>query len=168
MEKWASVGIDYAVVDGMLKALELDRSESEARAPRKTGKLAKTIKVLRPSAQRAQKTGLIRAAVVAGSRSGDRRKSVSYASVLQTGKVYNGPGGKTKPHDIVARKASYSGGKIQTTGVLALKVGGHPKFARKVHHPGSTFAAMDYLRVNEDRAVKDVDQALQASANRDL
>lgn len=53
---------------------------------------------------------------------------VPYAAILEYG-------GKTAAHDIVAVKAR----------ALAFMAGGARRFARVVHHPGSTFKAYDYM-----------------------
>jgi hypothetical protein len=161
IRKWAAVGVDVSIVDGVVTGLEVDEKESEARAPRRQGKLAKTIRVIRPSATQAAKKGVIRAALAAGSRSADRRKGVPYASVLQTGKVGYPPASRTKPHEIKARRADYSGGRIRTTGVLSFLVGGRRVYARAVKHPGSRFKQIEYLQVNETRLAGVIDRSTQ-------
>ena len=90
IEKWAAVGIDFALVQSAAAALEEDRRESAARAPRRSGRLASTIRVVRPSSTRAGRTGILRLSLTAGSGSSNRGKRVEYASVLQTGQVFGG------------------------------------------------------------------------------
>lgn len=169
LAKWAKAGFNVALVDSVTGALEADRQESAGRVPRRTGALASTIRVAKPSASRAAKTGVLKASLIAGRRSVDRRKSVAYARVLQTGQVYGGPGGRTRPHAIVARTGGYgAGGRFATTGVLSFMVGGRRVFARAVRHPGSRFRALGYLRVNEPRLQRQVDQGLDRSAQREI
>lgn len=169
LEKWAKAGFNVALVDSVTGALEADKQESAGRAPRRTGALAATIRVAKPSASRAAKTGVLKASLIAGRRSVDRRKSVAYARVLQTGQVYGGPGGRTRPHVIVAREGRYdAGGRFGTTGVLSFTVGGRRVFARAVRHPGSRFRPLGYLRVNEPRLQRQIDQGLDRSAQREI
>jgi hypothetical protein len=169
LERWAKAGFQVALVDALTTALEADKRESAGRAPRRTGALASTIRVTKPSAARAEKTGVLKASLAAGRRSVDRRKAVPYARVLQTGQVYGGPGGRTRPHVIVAREGRYNaGGRFATTGALSFTVGGRRVLARAVKHPGSRFRALGYLRVNEPRLGRQLDQGIQASADKEI
>jgi hypothetical protein len=169
LAKWAGAGFNIALVDSLTSALEADRKESAGRAPRRTGALASTILVAKASASRAAKTGTLKASLIAGRRSADRRKAVPYAGVLQTGRVYGGPGGRTRPHVIVARKGHYSaGGRFATTGVLSFTIGGRRVFARTIHHPGSRFRPLGYLRVNEPRLRRQLDEGIERSAQKEI
>lgn len=172
LAKWEAVGISIALVDGGMAALEQDARDSRTRAPRVSGRLAATIRVVRPSSRSAAaRAGQLVFRLGAGSRTRDRRKGsgVAYARVLQTGRVWT-PGGevaKTREHEIQARAGSYGGGKFRTTGVLAFARGGLNLFARKVRHPGSRFHALGYLGVNEPRLRSTVDAALQRGIDHD-
>ncbi len=169
LAKWARAGFNVALVDAVTSALEADKQESAGRAPRRTGALASTIRVTKPSASRAAKTGVLKASLIAGRRSVDRRKAVAYARVLQTGEVYGGPDGRTRPHVIVAREGRYNaGGRFATTGALSFTVGGRRVFARSFRHPGSRFRPLGYLRVNEPRLSRQLDQGIQASADKEI
>src|SRR5712691_9731476 len=111
LRKYAAAGINAAIVESGLKALDQDKKESQARAPHVTGRLGGTVRVIKPSAtSRAAQGGLLVFRLGAGSRSSDRRRAVPYARVLQTGTVYGSGDGKTRPHDIVARAGAYAGG----------------------------------------------------------
>jgi hypothetical protein len=168
IRKWAAIGIDASLVEGITTGLQVDEKESEGRAPRKQGRLVRTIRVVQPSATRAAKRGVIRAGLAAGSRSGDRRLAVAYASVLQTGKVGYPPGAKTRKHPIQARRAEYRNGRISTTGVLSFVAGGRRVFVRRVMHPGSRFEAMNYLQINEPRLARVIDEKVQARIQVDI
>ncbi len=167
--RWAKTGISLALVDSLKSALDVDRRESATRAPHRSGALAGTIRVTEPSSTKAAQTGLIKASLSAGRRSVDRRKAVPYARVLQTGQVYGGPGGKTKPHPIVARRARYNErGTLLTTGVLSFVIGGRRVFTRSVRHPGSRFRALGYLRVNEPRLQHQLDRDLGKDTEKEI
>lgn len=182
LRKWADVGISAALVDAGLAVLEKDKSESKSRAPKKEGRLAATIRVVKPSSKsKDAKAGLLVFRLGAGSRSADRRKRVSYARVLQTGKVFVSPGveaPKTKEHTIEARSGDYElrqmglmGGppgssRFRTTGVMRFKKGGDTVYARRVKHPGSKFRGRWYLRLSEGRFAMGLDKGIQASADR--
>jgi hypothetical protein len=168
VQKWADAGFDYALVETLRMTLEKDRAESAARAPRKRGVLAFTVRVIRPSATTAKRKGIIRVSLAAGSRSGDPRKSVPYASVLQSGKVYGG-GTRSKRHVIRARVGRYDDrGRFLKTGLL-LFTGRRGFFAgHEVMHPGSKWPALKYLGVNEGRVGEALDSGLQRRANREL
>ena len=167
LKKWADVGIDYALVEGTIRALDVDKRESVARAPRRSGRLASTIRVLKPSSRSAAaKKGQIRAQIKAGSSSSGNR--VLYASVLQTGKVGYPPKDRTARHLIAPQRFMKSaGGYVRMSGRLyvpardasALRfiAGGRPVFTRRVMHPGSRFRADNYLRVNEPRLIANVE-----------
>jgi hypothetical protein len=154
VQKWAAVGFDYAIVEGLREALEVDRQESLGRLAghRKSGALASTLRVTSPSSRKAAKVGLISVNLVAGSRSAS--KPVPYASVLQTGQVYPGAA-KSRDHDIVSR----GGGMVGP-------IGG--RFFKSVHHPGSRFPQLDYLKVSAPRVQATVDSKLQRSADREI
>lgn len=168
LQKWADVGIDAALVDGLVAGLKPDAAASRSRAPHKSGRLAATIRVTSPRPERTKRTGTVRAGLIAGSSSGDRRKAVQYASVLQTGKVGYPPRGSTRPHPIRARRAGYAAGEVRTTGVLAFNAGGTRVYARSVQHPGSHFPALGYLAVDERRLATVVDRSLQKSEDREV
>lgn len=160
MAKWAKAGFPIAIVDGLVNGLELDRRESTSRAPRKSGRLAATIRVVKPSATAAARRGFITAALAAGSKSGDRRKAVSYGRVHQVG-------GFTGPHRIRARAAQYVGGRL-VSGVMAMKIGGRTVFAPQVFHPGSKFRKLEYLKITEPRVAYSIDRSIQGSADREV
>jgi hypothetical protein len=167
MRRWADVGIDGALVTSTVEALGDDRRESASRAPKKEGKLARTVRVMRPTPARTKRTGKVRVSLAAGSRSGDRSKAVPYASVLQTGKVGFPGRSKTREHIIRARRGSYGSGVFRTTGVLAFAKGGTRVYARSVIHPGSKFRAIGYLKVDERRASARMKTAVAASFERE-
>ena len=117
----------------------------------------------------ASRTRILKASLVAGRRSVDRRKAVPYAGVLQKGEVYGGPGGRTRPHVIVAREGRFDGGgRFAATGVLSFLAGGRRVFARAVRHPGSRFRPLGYLRVKEPRLVLQLDQGIERSAQKEI
>ena len=159
---WARYGFDVGLIDAGIKALEPDKVESQARAPKKSGRLAATIRIAKPTQRAAVKRGFVKLGLVAGSRSRDRRKAVPYARVLQEGEVWGG--GNSKKHPIRARAAAYYDGSIRTTGRLALA----PYYPREVVHPGSDFPKLEYLRVNEVRVSRGVEAITLASFLRAL
>jgi hypothetical protein len=161
LEKWAKAGIDVRLVDLTVGALAVDKGESQARAPKREGRLARSVRVVAPSSTRAAKTGVIRATLAAGSRSRDRGRAVPYAAVHQRG-------GRTRPHEIKARRADYRGGRIATLGVLAFRAGGRTAFARTAKHPGAVFRARDYLRVNEPRAATAIAEGVARGFDQDV
>jgi len=174
VEKWAKAGFSFDLVEGTRKALQADASEGRRNAPKKTGALARTIRVTTPSSTRAGKTGIVSLSVVAGSR------AVPYASVLLR-RLVGWPGRpRTRPHVIqahgagtwIGRKTGRKMGYRQSSGkVLKMLVGGQLIFRRKVQHPGSDFSharvPRDWLRIDRVRLERDVDRALQAGANRE-
>ena len=162
MRRWADVGIDGALVNGGLNALREDRGESRTRAPKKTGRLAETVRVVRPTVARVRRTGVIRMSLAAGSRARGPR-AVAYASVLQTGKVGYPAKEKTVAHTIRPRRGEYSGEVFRTTGVLSFDKGGTRVFARSVRHPGTRFPALGYLKVNEARVAASCDRSVERS-----
>jgi hypothetical protein len=162
LRRWAEVGIDGALVIGAVNALRDDRRDSQARAPKKTGRLAATVRVVRPTVARTKRTGMIRASLAAGSRSGGSR-AVAYASVLQTGKVGYPAQEKTRAHRIEPRRGTYAGDTFRTTGVLSFENGGTRVFAKSVKHPGTRFPALGYLKVDEARMVTSLDRAVERS-----
>jgi hypothetical protein len=172
IRKWAEVGFDYAAVQGLKASLQQDKSESQGRAPKRTGKLAGTIRVVNPSSTAAGRNGFIKGGLAAGSRG---LKGVPQAGVLQRGTVWGG-GAKSKPHLITRRTGSYQSTQVSVGGGPSFGasafVTGHlklsPTFPRQVHHPGSKWPALDYLRVDAARASTQIDSALHQSADRDL
>ena len=162
--RWAETQFDGSVVVGLQLALQVDRRESQSRAPRRTGALAGTIRVTNPSVKRALKTGSVVVSLTAGSRK--KGHPVWYASVLQRGLV-GWPGSPTtKPHRIAkttggqwyvtwGRGRGY-GGRQGTGQNLAFVAGGQMLFRGSVQHPGSRFNAVGYLKVNEPRARESV------------
>jgi hypothetical protein len=166
LRKFADAGFNVALVDGGLKALENDKTESQARVRKVTGKLAATIRVIKPNPQSpAARAGTLIFRLGAGSRSADRRKAVPYGRVLQTGTVYGSADGKTRPHVIQARAGGYSAGAFRTTGAVAFQVAGQLVFARRVHHPGSKFTAHPYLAVNQPRLATSIEAGLVRAAD---
>ncbi len=171
-EKWLRAGFPLALVESLKGALSEDERESEARARafQKTGALVGTVRVVQPRATQAAKTGVIRAALAAGSRS--QGNPVEYASVLQRGVVGYPGKAATRPHLIVAqsagkwiarfRRGRWSG--VQGSGkMLSFTVGGE-RFARgAVRHPGSRFKAKNYLQVNRPRVVTNLEGGLERS-----
>jgi hypothetical protein len=153
IQRWAALGFPIAIVDGAVEAIEQDRTESRARAPRLGGALGKTIRVIKPRERTAQRTGFIRVSLKAGN------KQVTYGSVHQTGRIGYPGQPKTRPHVIEPR-----GGRSY----LSFEVGGRRVFAKRVNHPGSRFRAQNYLQVNQRRAAETIDRRLQASARKDL
>jgi len=160
MRRWAETQFDGSVIVGLQTALEVDRRESQSRAPRRTGALAGTIRVTNPSAKRAMKTGSVFVSLTAGSR--QKGNPVWYASVLQRGLV-GWPGSPTtKAHRIgkTSEGQWYTGwargrgyfGRQGTGRNLAFTAGGETLFRGSVQHPGSRFNAVGYLKVNEPRA----------------
>jgi hypothetical protein len=158
LEKWARAGFSFAIVEGAVASLEQDLRAARARVRRRTGKLAATIRIKRPSSSQAARTGKIRLGLSAGSR------TVPYASVLQTGKVGYPPGPKTRPHIIGSRAPG------ARTGTLSFIVrGGQRVFTRRpVKHPGSRFQADGYVNLDEKRAQSSIDQSLQRSIDREI
>lgn len=161
IRKWREAGFDVAIVDAGIATIEADRNEARSRAPRRSGALAGTIRVIRPSSTAAARRGYVRLALAAGSRA--MGNPVRYASVLQTGTVGYPARERTKAHPISPQGG---GATLRVSGrravlrensshtVLRLKVpGGNVFVARVKNHPGSKFQALNYLQVNEARAV---------------
>jgi hypothetical protein len=176
IERWRKAGFNVAIVDGALVALGHDRDESRMRAPRRLGRLAATVRIVRPTASRAAKTGEIRLGLGAGSRS--KLNPVAYASVLQRGLVGYPGRDKTRAHVIRPQGsgwlARWRPGRgwagIEGSGkrVLSFVVGGRRIFTTRVNHPGSRFQARNYLRINQDRVRVNVTASVVASAGREL
>lgn len=145
LRKWAAAGFNPAVVGGLLSGLEVDRRESQGRAPHRTGALASTIRVKRPSSTRAAKIGRIDSGLSAGG------KKAPYGRIIQEG-------GKTRPHTITPKKAP----------MLAFVVSGRLVFAKSVNHPGSTFPPRPFLRINKDRLAKAIDESIGRSVARTI
>ena len=179
VDRWAAAGFDYALVVGARAGLEQDRSESAARAPRRVGRLAGTIRVIQPKLATAAKKGFVRLALAAGSKS--KANPVPYASVLQKGLVGYPGKASTKPHVILAQTSGQVGEWVATFGgrsarfrsftrasgkMLRFEMGGQTRFAGKVKHPGSRFKARHYLAVNERRVQGSIDTALQSGLDR--
>ena len=180
-EKWAASGLDYTLVVGTRAGLEMDRRDSSGRAPRVSGRLAGTIRVVEPRIAAAVKRGFIRVNLVAGSKS--KANPVPYASVLQKGLVGYPPKDRTKPHPILAQTRGQVGEWVATFGgrsarfrsftrasgkMLRFQAGGRTVFAGKVQHPGSRFRAREYMRVNEQRVQGAIDAAVQVGIDRDI
>ncbi len=144
LEQWAAVGVHYDIIVAARAALEDDRRESVGRVPKKSGRLAGTIRVSEPSAARFKRKGYFAAHLSAGSRA--KGDPVKYALVLQTGKTYAGAS-RSVPHDI-------PGGVKLPDGSMR----------HAVHHPGGRFVAHHYLRVEESRAARYIDTAITKSA----
>ena len=72
---------------------------------------------------------------------------VKYAAIQEYG-------GRTSAHDIVPNK----------TRALAFVAGGHPVFARIVHHPGSTLPERSYLRSSLADMAGEIAAELKAAA----
>ncbi len=165
IRKWAEAGFSYGQVETMRKALVPDRDESKARAPKVSGRLASTIRVINPSSKASARHGVIRSGISAGSKS--RSNPVPYASVLQTGVIGYGfaSRAKTKPHEIAAQGAGLFGkgwvraggsgrGKASftpTSGKKAVVLKGSGLVRRSVTHPGSTFRARNFLAIDQPR-----------------
>lgn len=180
-DRWAEAGFDYALVVGARAGLEMDRRDSAARAPRRTGRLAGTIRVIDPRLSSAVKRGFVRVVLAAGSKS--KANPVPYASVLQRGLVGYPPKDRTRPHVILAQTSGQVGEWVATFGgrsarfrsftrasgkMLRFQLGGQTIFAGKVHHPGSRFKARHYLAVDEGRVQGSIDQALQRGLDREI
>ena len=186
--RWRKVGYDYALIVNARLALDDDRRDSTARAPKKTGKLAQTIRVIDPkagNAARAEKygrasAGTVRIELAAGSRARGAA-AVPYARVLQTGQVYPGRA-RTKPHEIQAliasrvgsvvpqlraagRRLKVTGFKSATGKMLKLRGG---NFRTRLMHPGSRFRALQFLAIDEARLIRKTDTGLQAGVNKEL
>jgi hypothetical protein len=181
IEKWNGAGFDYSLVLGARDAMEKDRSESRARAPRRIGRLAGTIRVVQPKLAAAAKRGFVRIVLAAGSKS--KANPVAYASVLQKGTVGYPPKPKTQPHVILAQTRGQVGEWVAAFGgrgarfrsftrasgkLLRFELGGEAHFALKVRHPGSRFRARNYMAVDELRVQRSIDAALQRGLDRDM
>jgi hypothetical protein len=171
IRKWADVGFDFAAVQGLLASLEQDKADSVSRAPRRSGKLASTIRVVRPSSRAAGRKGYIQGALAAGSRG---RTGVPYARVLQLGTVYGG-GDRSRPHLITKRTGEYrsvqvgvGGGSFGAHAFVTGRLKLSPLYPLQVHHPGSHWPALGYLRVDGARATARINTALQESGNREI
>ena len=180
-DKWNAAGFDYTLVIGARAGLEMDRRESAARAPRRSGRLASTIRVQQPRLAATTKRGFVRVVLAAGSTS--KANPVPYASVLQRGLVGYPPKSKTRPHVILAQKAGQVGEWVATFGgrggrfrsfvrasgkTLRFEAGGKTVFASKVNHPGSRFKARNYMAVDERRVEGSINQALQHGLDREI
>ena len=180
-ERWGEAGFDYALVVGARTGLEMDRRDSAARAPRRVGRLAGTIRVNQPRLAAAVKRGFVRLQLVAGSRS--KANPVPYASVLQKGLVGYPPKDRTKPHLILAQTRGQVGEWVATFGgrsarfrsftrasgkMLRFELGGQVHFAGAVKHPGSRFRARSYLSVDERRVQGTIDAAVQHGLDREI
>lgn len=170
LNKWADSGFDVGTIDQAMSAVELDAAESRARAPHKSGKLAATIRAVRPKVGPAMKKGVIRFGLTAGKR-GLSPSAVPYAQVMQTGHVSKfAPSGagatKTAAHRIEARAGSYSGGKFGITGRLRFVVRGNPVAVPAVNHPGSKLRARNYLNFREERVAAAVASGVQRSLDK--
>lgn len=169
IEKWRLAGFSMAVVNETTATLQLDKTESQGRAPRKQGRLVGTIRIVRPSATAAARRGYIQAMLAAGNKK--RKDGVPYARVLQEGGIFISPTANathTARHVIIARKARYTERGKLVNGVLRIMLGGRAVFTRGVKHPGSKFPKLDFMRVNRDRASTRLDAAVQRSANREI
>lgn len=165
IEKWAKAGFNYDAIACARKTLEVDKNESKARAPKKSGALAGTIRVATPSSTRAAKRGIVRLDLTAGSSS--LSNPVIYASVHQRGLV-GWPGvERTAAHVIGAQRAEWVGRKLMrgrksysrgSNKTLSFSVGGQRLAREAVHHPGSRFKARNYLQVNESRAAQTIER----------
>jgi len=171
LDKWYGSGFDLAVIDGAMTAVEADAAESRARAPHKSGKLAASIRTVRPRVGAAIKRGLIRFRLTAGKR-GISPSSVPYAQVMQTGRVSQfapGPSRgqtKTAAHRIEARGGSYSSGGFSITGRLRFQVSGKWVMVPAVEHKGSRLRAHNYLRFREDRVAGAINSSVQHSLDK--
>ena len=83
MDAWGKEGLNYSIVVGGNAGLELDRARARARAPRRSGRLARTIRVVEPRLKATARRGFIRLGLAAGSKS--KRNPVPYASVIVSG-----------------------------------------------------------------------------------
>lgn len=154
LARWAQYGFDVGLIDAGMEALQPDLRESKGRAPRKSGRLEATIRIVKPSARAAAKRGYVKLGLTAGSRSKDRGKAVPYARVHQEGEVWGG--GNSRKHPIRARVGLYGpDGKFRTTGKLALP----PYFPREVTHPGTDWRKKEYLQIQEPRAAATVERS---------
>lgn len=169
LKKWADAGFNYGAMQGARAALRVDEQESVSRAPKRTGALARTIRVVQPTLAATKRRGFFRLRLSAGSRSKSSR--VTYASVHQYGMVGYPPTDRTAPHRINATKAgvwyrpslsrnSYSRG----TGKLLRIAPG--VYRRSVNHPGSHFRALHYLAINEQRAKVEIKSAIGDGAQK--
>jgi len=162
LEKWARAGFDIAVVDGLTATLEADKTASAGRAPRASGRLAATVKIVRPSASSAARKGFIIGRLKAGNRKRADQGGVPYARVHQVGGIFVSPtanASHTNRHGIAPKSAD---------GRLRFVIGGKVVFARRVAHPGSRFKKLEYLRIDEDRAQRRIDTSLQRSADKEI
>jgi len=153
LDKWEAAGFPRSQTAGALRALEQDLSEAQGRVPKRSGKLAKTLRIINPSMTRAQKKGVLRFGLAAGSRS--KTDPVRYARVLQEG-------GKTRPHPIPKARPDDTGKRLSMT------VGGNRIARARVQHPGSTFRALEYLKVNEDRLAGRIEVEVQQAINAEI
>ena len=180
-DKWAAAGLDYTLVLGTRAGLEMDRRDSAARAPRRSGRLAGTIRVAEPRVAATVKRGWVRVNLLAGNKS--KSNPVPYASVHQQGLVGYPPKDRTKPHVILAQTRGQVGEWVATFGgrsarfrsftrssgkMLHFLAGGREVFAGRVQHPGSRFKARDYMRVDERRVQGTIDEAVQHGLDREI
>lgn len=158
VEKWAAAGFHFAQVQALRAGIEEDRREGVARAPRKSGALARTIRVTNPSASRAAKTGVIRVALTAGSKG--KKSPVAYARVLNEGNVWVGAGTvpRSTRHVIRPKDADR----------LSFLDDGRRFVGLEVNHPGSRWPALHYLGINEPRLAQRIDHGLQTAGDREL
>lgn len=145
LAKWEAAGFPLATVTAMKASLEPDAQESRSRIHNRTGKLARTVRVINPSSTVAKRRG----AIVGGLSAGG--KAAPYAGVIQRG-------GKVGAHVIRAR-----GRGLAFPGPT-----GRPVVVAQVQHPGATIRAQDFLRVNEGRLVVTLDRGYQRSLDKEI